>query len=558
MAKKKKSDSLRVVMLGGIGEIGKNLAVIEYSDEMIVIDCGIGFPDEEMPGIDLVLPDFTYLEKNAAKLRGIFITHGHEDHVGAVPYLLKTVQAPVFGTRLTMGILENKLSEQRLDYKPELVCVEAGDTVQAGSFEVEFIRVNHSIADACCLAVYTPAGTIVHSGDFKLDMTSVDGEMMDLTRLGEIGREGVKLLMCESTNVEHPGYTPSEKTVGQALDTIFKQSQNKRLVVATFSSNVHRVQQIINMSARYGRKVAVTGRSMENVISAAVRLGYMNFPDGLLVDIGEIRNYAPGGLTIITTGSQGEPMSALYRMTYGEHSKVTLGPDDLVVLSAHPIPGNEKLVDRIINELLGRGVQVWRDPTVDVHVSGHACREEIRLMHALIRPEYFMPIHGENKHLYSHRALALEMGMRPDHIFIPAIGKMLQIDAKGASFLTTVPAGQVLIDGNGIGDVGNIVLRDRRLLAEDGLIIVVAAVSEEEMSLLSGPDIVSRGFVYVREADDLMQDLRDTAYESISDCLDRGVTDWMQLKTKVKDELSKEIYHRTRRRPMVLPIILNL
>ncbi len=556
--KKKPSSSLRVVMLGGIGEIGKNLTVIEYSDQMILVDCGIGFPDEDMPGIDFVLPDFTYIEKNAAKLRGIFITHGHEDHVGAVPYLLEKVQAPVFGTRLTLGILENKLAEHKLEYEPELVCVEAGDTVRVDDFEVEFIRVNHSIADSCCLAITTPAGVIVHSGDFKLDMTSVDGEMMDLTRLGEIGRAGVKLLLCESTNVEHPGYTPSEKTVGEALDTIFKQSQNKRLVVSTFSSNVHRVQQIINMSARYGRKVAITGRSMETILAAAVRLGYMSFPEGLLIDIDEIRDYAPGGLTIITTGSQGEPMSALFRMTYGEHAKVTLGPDDLVVLSAHPIPGNEKTVDRIVNELLGRGVQVWRDPTVDVHVSGHACREEIRLLHALLRPEFFMPIHGENKHLYSHRALALEMGMAPDHIFIPTIGKMLQIDEEGASFLTTVPSGQVLIDGNGASDVGGSILRDRRTLAEDGLLVVVATVGVQERALLADPEVISRGFVFPREADEVITELREQAANTVEECLSHGSRDIAQVKSRLRDDLSRDIFRRTHRRPLVLPVVIEV
>lgn len=554
----KNAAPLRVALLGGLGEIGKNLTVIEYGDEMIVVDCGIGFPDEDMPGVDLVIPDFTYLQQNADKLKGVFITHGHEDHVGAVPYLLDYLRVPVFATKLTIGILQGKLQEHKLDYTPELVPVEAGDTVQAGDFSVEFIRVNHSIADACCLAVTTPAGVILHSGDFKLDMTPVDGEMMDLARLAEIGKKGVKLLMCESTNVERPGFTPSERTVGQALDTIFMQHKDKRFVVATFSSNVHRVQQIINMSARYGRKVAITGRSMETVIKAATELGYMDLPEGLLIDISEIRHYEPRQLTIVTTGSQGEPMSALYRMTFGDHSKVTLGQNDLVILSAHPIPGNEKLVDKVINELVGRGIKVWRDPTVDVHVSGHACREEIRLLHALIRPEYFMPIHGENKHLHSHKELALEMGMRPDHIFIPTLGGQIEFDRKGARPCGSVPAGQVLIDGSGVGDVGSIVLRERRALAEDGLIVVVATIDEYTMTVAAGPDIVSRGFVYVREAEDLMQELRSIAYETLGDCLGRGMTEWTQIKGKLKDELSRAIFQKTRRKPVVLPVLMSV
>lgn len=556
---KENCNPLRAVLLGGLGEIGKNLTVLEYGDEMIVIDCGLGFPDEDMPGVDMVIPDFTYLQNNRDKLLGVFITHGHEDHLGAVPYLLKQLRLPVFATKLSIGILEAKLKETKLDYTPELVAVEAGDTVKVGSLSVEFIRVNHSIADACCLCVRTPAGNVVHSGDFKLDMTPVDGEMMDLPRLAELGKEGVKLLLCESTNVERPGFTPSERTVGQALDTIFRQSEDKRIVVATFSSNVHRVQQIINMSARYGRKVAITGRSMETVIHAATELGYMDLPAGLLIDISDIRRFEPRQLTIVTTGSQGEPMSALYRMTYGEHNKVTLGQNDLVILSAHPIPGNEKLVDKVVNELVGRGIKVWRDPTVDVHVSGHACREEIRLLHALLRPEYFMPIHGENKHLYSHRELALEMGMTPDHIFIPELGRQVIIDRRGGRFGDTVPAGQVLIDGSGVGDVGSIVLRERRALAEDGIITVVAAIEKYSMTVAAGPEIVSRGFVYVREAEDLMQELRETAYDTLGDCLGAGGDlNWNQLKGRLRDDLGRLVYQRTRRRPMILPILLEV
>ena len=556
--KKQNTKKLKVVMLGGLSEIGKNLAVIEYENEMIVVDCGIGFPDDEMPGVDLVLPDFTYLKENADKLKGVFITHGHEDHVGGVPYLLKLIDTPVFGTKLSIGIIKNKLREHNLDYTPELVPVEAGDSVKVGNFTVEFIRVNHSIADSCCLAIRTPAGTVLHSGDFKLDTTPVDGEIMDLNRLSQIGSEGVLLLMCESTNVEHPGYTPSERTVGEALDNIFRHNTDKRLIISTFSSNVHRVQQIINKSALYGRKVAITGRSMLNIVSAAMELGYMTFPENTLIDISEIRKFNPEQLTIISTGAQGEPMSALYRMVFGEHDKVQLGPKDLVIISAHTIPGNEKLVDKIINELYRTGIAVYRDSSQDVHVSGHACREEIKLMHALTRPKYFMPIHGECKHLYEHKVLAMEMGMPPDRIFVSEIGKVLEVSESSAGFNGTVPSGVTLIDGSGIGDVGSIVLRDRKHLSEDGLIVVVAVINDHDMSISAGPDIISRGFVYMKESEELMNDLKSIAFDSLSDSLDAGLRDFTQIKGRLKDDLSKAIYQRTKRKPMVLPVIMNI
>lgn len=556
--KKQNTKKLKVVMLGGLSEIGKNLAVIEYENEMIVVDCGIGFPDDEMPGVDLVLPDFTYLKENADKLKGVFITHGHEDHVGGVPYLLKLIDTPVFGTKLSIGIIKNKLREHNLDYTPELVPVEAGDSVKVGNFTVEFIRVNHSIADSCCLAIRTPAGTVLHSGDFKLDTTPVDGEIMDLNRLSQIGSEGVLLLMCESTNVEHPGYTPSERTVGEALDNIFRHNTDKRLIISTFSSNVHRVQQIINKSALYGRKVAITGRSMLNIVSAAVELGYMTFPENTLIDISEIRKFNPEQLTIISTGAQGEPMSALYRMVFGEHDKVQLGPKDLVIISAHTIPGNEKLVDKIINELYRTGIAVYRDSSQDVHVSGHACREEIKLMHALTRPKYFMPIHGECKHLYEHKVLAMEMGMPPDRIFVSEIGKVLEVSESSAGFNGTVPSGVTLIDGSGIGDVGSIVLRDRKHLSEDGLIVVVAVMNDHDLSISAGPDIISRGFVYMKESEELMNDLKSIAFDSLSDSLDAGLRDFTQIKGRLKDDLSKAIYQRTKRKPMVLPVIMNI
>ena len=545
-------------MLGGLAEIGKNLAVIECNDEMIVVDCGIGFPDDDMPGVDLVIPDFTYLKENAEKLKGVFITHGHEDHLGAVPYLLKLIDVPVFATKLSIGILKNKLEESRPDYEPELVAVEAGDSVKVGCFSVEFIRVNHSIADSCALAIRTPAGTIFHTGDFKLDTTPIDGEIMDISRISEIGNEGVLLLMCESTNVERPGYTPSEKTVGGALETIFRNNPDKRLIVSTFSSNVHRVQQIINCSVTYGRKVAIAGRSMQNIVSAAIELGYMSFPEDALIDINEIRRYNPEQLTIISTGSQGEPMSALHRMVHGEHSKVQLGPKDLVIISAHPIPGNENLVANVINELYHIGVSVHRDTVTDVHVSGHACREEIKLMHALVHPKYFMPIHGEFKHLYEHKQLAIDMGMPVDRIFVSEIGKVLELSEKAAGFNGTVPSGITLIDGSGVGDVGSIVLRDRKHLSEDGLIVVVAVVNDYDMTLAAGPDIISRGFVYVKESEELMTEIKNVAFDSISDSLGSGLRDYTQIKGQLKDDLAKAIYQKTRRRPMVLPVIMNI
>ena len=555
---KKIEEKVKVMLLGGLNEIGKNMTLIEYKDQIIIIDCGIGFPDDDMLGIDLVIPDFTYIEKNIDKVLGVFITHGHEDHIGAVPYLLKTMNIPVFATRLAIGILQNKLMEHRLDYTPELVDVEAGDTVKVGDFQIEFIRVNHSIADACCLAIKAPVGTILHTGDFKLDLTPIDGDVMDLHRLSEIGKKGVLLMLCESTNVERPGYTPSERTVGQALDIIFSQNKDKRLVIATFSSNVHRVQQIIDKSARYGRKVVITGRSMMNIVTAASELGYMNVPSGLIIDVNEMKRYNPEQITIICTGSQGEPMSALYRMAYGEHDRVTLGNKDLVVISAHPIPGNEKLVDNIVNELYRRGIAIHRESTSDVHVSGHACREEIKLMHALIKPKFFMPIHGECKHLCSHRDLAIEMGMPAQNVFVSDIGKVLELSSKSAAFNGTVPAGKILIDGKGVGDVGSIVLRDRKHLGEDGIIVIVSVINTFDNTIATAPDIVTRGFVYVKESEELMADLKQVAYESLSDSLGMGNTDWTQIKGKLRDDVNHFIYNKTKRRPMVLPVIITL
>ena len=551
---------LRVIPLGGLNEVGKNMTVVEYGDDIVIIDCGIGFPDEdEMPGIDLVIPDVAYLEQNRHRIRGMVITHGHEDHIGAIPYILQKLDVPVYATRLALGIIENKLQEHTLPWKADLRCVKAGDTIRLGaSFTVEFIRVNHSIADACALAINTPLGMIVHTGDFKLDLTPIDGDMMDITRLGELGREGVLLLMCESTNAERPGYTPSETKVGKSLEVIFTMHTDRRIVISTFSSNVHRVQQIINISARHGRKVAVTGRSMINIVSAAVELGYMKVPEGVLIDINDIKRYKPEELTLITTGSQGEPMSALYRMAFGEHSQVSLGYGDLVVLSASAIPGNEKLVGRIINELSKMGVTVINDASVEVHVSGHACQEELKLMQGLTRPKYFMPVHGEYKHMAANRDLAVAMGVPHENVFISDIGKVLEIDEKRALWGGTVPAGVVLIDGLGVGDVGNIVLRDRKHLSQDGLIVVVATVDAVSGLRVAGPDIVSRGFVYVRESEALMEEVRKIAVDAIDISLRRSGRDWFEMKAAVKDDITKYLYGKTKRKPMVLPIIMEV
>ena len=545
-------------MLGGLNEIGKNIAVIEFGNDIIVVDCGLGFPDDDMLGVDLVIPDVSYLEKNIDKVRGIFITHGHEDHIGSLPYVLRTVNVPVYGTRLTLGILQRKLSEYRFDTTPELVCVEAGEIVQAGVFSIEFIRVNHSIADACALAIRTPLGTIVHSGDFKLDLTPVESKMMDITRLGELGNEGVLLLMCESTNAERPGYTPSERKVGATLDEIFLKNKDHRIVIATFSSNVHRVQQIISKSAEYGRKVAITGRSMLNIVGVATELEYMNVPDGVLIDINDVKKYPAEQVTVITTGSQGEPMSALYRMAFCDHDKIALGEKDLVVISASAIPGNEKMVDRIINELLRHGVTVWRNAMLEIHVSGHACQEELKLMHALTKPKYFMPIHGEYKHMIAHKEIAEYMGMPAQNIFVSDIGKVLEIDADGARFNGSIPSGRIMVDGSVVGDVGNIVLRDRRHLSQDGLIVVVATVDTDECTIVSGPDIVSRGFVYVRESEEMMEEVRDISRRALEDCLYNGIIEWTQMKSDVKDDVSRYLYSRTKRKPMILPVIMNV
>ena len=553
-----KGQKLRIMSLGGLAEVGKNMTVFEYGNDIVVIDAGMGFPDEEMPGVDLVIPDISYLVKNADKIRGILITHGHEDHIGAIPYVLQQISVPIYGTRLALGIIEGKLDENPPPVFPELYTVEAGDVINLGAFKAEFVHVNHSIADACAIALRTPVGTVFHTGDFKLDVSPIDGKMMDLARIGEIGKAGVEILLCESTNAERAGYTPSERTVGSSLERIFAQYVDRRLIVATFSSNVHRVQQIINASARHGRKVAVLGRSMVNVIGAAAELGYMDLPDGVLIDVADIKRYKPEEITLITTGSQGEPMSALYRIAFGEHDRVRINPRDVVVLSSSAIPGNEKFIGKIINALVRCGVKVVNDSIEDVHVSGHACREEIKLMMALTRPKYFMPIHGEYRHLYANKEIAEFMGIPSENIFVSDVGRVLEIDKRSAGFNGTVTAGKVLVDGAGVGDIGSVVLRDRKHLAEDGLVVVVATVDIDDRLVISGPDIVSRGFVYVKESEELMRSARQIAEESLERAISKRPVDYTQIKTIIRDDLAKFIFKETKRKPMILPVIMDV
>ncbi len=556
--KSKNMTRVKVIPLGGLGEIGKNMTVVEYENDIIVVDAGLGFPDESMPGIDLVIPDTTYLEENLSKLRGYVVTHGHEDHIGAFPYVLRMANAPVYGTLMSLGIMETKLEEHDLLGSVSLNQVNAGDKIRLGGFTVEFIRVNHSIADSCALAITCEAGTIVFSGDFKIDLTPIQGEPINLTRLGELGKEGVLALFMESTNAEHPGYTMSERTVGKSLGNIFMQYTDKRIIIATFSSNVHRVQQIINFSYKHGRKVALSGRSMLNIISAAAKYGYMTIPPATIIDINDVKRYKNNEVTIVTTGTQGEPMSALSRMASSEHDKITLSPDDLVVISASTIPGNEKGVTKIINDMLKKGVTLLDDEAADVHVSGHACQEELKLMHLLLKPKYFVPMHGEYRHLRKNCMLAQEMGMPAQNTMIAEIGDVIEIGENVFRSVEKVTSGKVLVDGLGVGDVGSVVLRDRRHLAQDGLIVVVATVDLDGHMILSGPDIVSRGFVYVKESEELMEGLRTKATETLEYCFDNGIDEWNSIKGKVKDVLTNYIYSITKRKPMILPIIMEI
>ncbi len=555
MAKKNK---LKIIPLGGLDEIGKNMTAFEYANEIILVDCGMAFPDEEMLGIDLVINDITYLEKNKNKLKGIFLTHGHEDHIGGLPYFLKEINVPVYGTRLTIALVEHKLKEHNLLSSVKVVNVRAGMTIDIGNyFSVEFIRTNHSIADSAALAITTPLGVVIHMGDFKIDSTPIVGEMIDLTRLGELGNKGVLALLSDSTNVERPGYAMSERSVGEKFESIFKNCK-KRIIVATFASNVHRVQQIINAAVANGRKVAVSGRSMENIVEISIMLGYMKVPQGVLINLDNINKYNPEQVVIITTGSQGEPMSALTRMAFSDHRKVEITKNDLIIISATPIPGNEKTVSTVINELFKIGAEVIYKSLAEVHVSGHACKEELKMILALIKPKFFIPVHGEHRHLELHKRLSEEMGMNGKNVFILSNGSVLEMDENKATVTGTVQSGQILVDGLGVGDVGNIVLRDRKLLAQDGIIIIVATVSMEKGQLVSGPDVISRGFVYVREAEDIIESVREIAKESIIRANKSKNNDWSSTKALVKNNVAKYIYEKTNRSPMILPILMDV
>lgn len=556
---KKPALPVHYTVLGGLNEIGKNMAVLEYGDDAIVIDCGMAFPDEDLLGVDVVLPDFSYVTKIKDKIRGVFITHGHEDHIGALPYLLKQMDIPVYAGRLTVALIESKLKEHGLAGKMRLNVVESGGIVHMGAdLTVEFITVNHSIPDAMALAIKTPQGYIVHTGDFKVDFTPVMGPIIDLPRFGELGREGVLALLADSTNAERAGYTPSERVVGESFANLFRKAENKRIIVATFSSNLPRIQQIMTASALDGRKVAVSGRSMINFVNIAQELGYLHIPEGLLIDIDAINHYPKDKVTLITTGSQGEPMSALSRMAFSDHRKVEVGPDDYIIISATPIPGNEKTVSKVVNELMRRGCVVVYEKMYDVHVSGHACQEELKIIHTLTQPKFFIPVHGEQKHLYKHALLAQSLGMSAKNVLVTEIGKTIELTADKMAVVGSVPAGRVLVDGLGVGDVGSIVLRDRRHLAEDGLIVVVATLDSATGELVSGPDIVTRGFVYVREAETLIDEIRGAARRAIEDCCRNPHCDWNTIKGRVRDDLSRMLFQKTKRSPMILPIIMDV
>lgn len=550
-----RSSKLKIIPLGGLEQIGMNITAFEYEDSIIVVDCGLAFPEDDMLGIDLVIPDVTYLLENVDKVKGFMITHGHEDHIGALPYVLKQLPVPIYTTKLTMGIIENKLKEHGLEKLVKRKIVKFGQHINLGQLRIEFIRTNHSIADAAALAIYSPAGIVVHTGDFKVDYTPVFGDAIDLQRFAEIGKKGVLALMCDSTNAERPGFTPSERTVGETFDNIFAEHKDTRLIIATFASNVDRVQQIINTAYKYGRKVVVEGRSMVNIIETASNLGYINVPENTLVDIEMLKNYPDEKTVIITTGSQGESMAALSRMASGIHRKITIGPLDTVIFSSNPIPGNEKAVSKVINELYAKGADVIFQ---DAHVSGHACREEIKLIYSLVQPKYAIPVHGELRHLIAQANLAKSLGIEKDNIFILRSGEVLELDEESAKVTGKVPVGSIFVDGLGVGDVGNIVLRDRQHLAEDGILIVVVALDCENSYVVSGPDIVSRGFVYVRESDELLDEAREIVAEVLNVCLDRNVTDWGRIKNQIRDALNEYIWKKTKRRPMILPIIMEV
>lgn len=551
-------ESVRVAFLGGMNEIGKNMTVYEYKDDMFILDCGIAFPGEELPGVDLVIPDFTYIEKNADKIRGLIVTHGHEDHIGGIPYLLKKVNIPIYATKLTIGLIKGKLEEHKLLQSTKLVEIKPHDNITLGSFNIELIHVNHSIPDAVGLAIRCPAGILIHTGDFKIDTTPVDGDMIDLTRFAEYGKKGVLALFQDSTNAERPGYTMSEKTVGESFVNLFRKAGKRRIVVATFASNIHRVQQIIDVAQQLKRKVAVVGRSLENLVQVGEELGYLNVPKNILINIDNIKNYEDEHLVIITTGSQGEPMSALTKIALGEHRKVVASPNDYVIISATPIPGNEKMVGNVVNELMKRGIEVIYEKMYEVHVSGHACQEELKLMMGIIKPKFFIPVHGEQKHLQKHALLAQSMGFGNKNIYVASIGDHIEISEDGIKNTDYVPAGEVYVDGIGVGDVGDIVLNDRKRLSQDGLIVIVATINTYTGEIESGPDIVSRGFVYVRENEDLMNSARQLACRVIEDTYDSRYHDWNSVKSRLRDEMSRFMYEKTKRSPMILPVLMEI
>ena len=554
----KKSTPLKIISLGGLDEIGKNMTVYEYGSDIFIIDCGMTFPDAEMPGVDIVIPDFSYVVKNADRVKGLVITHGHEDHIGGIPYLLKMLNCPVYATKLTVGLIEGKLREHGLLSKAKLNIVKPGDSVTLGCFKAEFIHVNHSIPDSVAVAVKTPIGVIVHTGDFKIDSTPIDGKMIDFARFSELGRKGVLALLMDSTNATRPGFTMSERTVGASLSHIFKDAGGKRIVVATFSSNIHRVQQIVDEAVKCGRKVAVSGRSMINVVTIATELGYLKIPNGVLIDIDLIKNYTDDKLVIITTGSQGEAMSALHRMAFGDHRKVTVGPNDLIVISANPIPGNEKTVNIVINELMKLGAEVVYERMYDVHVSGHACQEELKMMMGMIDPKFFIPVHGEQMHLRKNASLAVSMGIPKENIIVSDIGKVIELTSKSIKITDEVPSGKVFVDGLGVGDVGSIVLRDRKHLSEDGIIIVAMTMDKQSGDIISGPELISRGFVYVRESEQLLESARNVVNRALDYCYDNGISDRTAVKNEVRDSLSRFLYQKTRRSPMILPVIMQI
>ena len=551
------AEKLKIISLGGLNEIGKNITAYEYGNDIIIVDVGMGFPDDEMYGVDVVIPDFSYLIQNRDRIRAIFITHGHEDHIGGIPYLMRDVNVPIYATRMSAGLIRLKLEEHRLDKKVKLITCEAGETVRAGKFTVEFIHINHSIADAVAFAIRCPLGVCIHTGDFKIDPTPIQGGMADLTRLGELGREGVLALLADSTNVERPGFTKSESSVGASFEALFR-GCDQRIIVTTFASNVDRIQQIINVAAKYGRKVAVTGRSMENVMRVSTELGYMQVPAGTVVDVNQIKGLPKNKVCIITTGSQGETMSALTRMAFNTHRQVEIQAGDRVILSASAIPGNENAIGNVINELYRRDAEVVNERELPLHVSGHACQDELKIVHALVRPKYFIPVHGEQRMLKTHAKLARSMGMDPRNIIISDVGKVIEITQKNARINGTVPSGKVFVDGYGVGDEGAVVLRDRQHLAQDGMIVVVVSMSAEDGQVISGPDIITRGFVYVKESEALMDELRQVAVDALDSCQDRHIRDWSTIKSEIKGNLSGYLYKKTKRNPMILPVIMEV